>query len=169
MSSDYQKGYRGEPGVNTFDYAKGQADRAAGLPEETLGGFAVTTTTLPVGGGAADLTGNYEAGVAFGREWVKNPDRLLKHSIIEVLVLTILGGVVGFAVGQWLHDDGLWLVYTKAWFWFVGMIFFSYLLGVTIVGRATRRGTLTILFLGGILGYMAWTYVLYPVVFIHIK
>ncbi len=171
MSDDYQKGWNGEPGVNNSDYAQGQSDRAYGLPQRSQPGSGYGGPSVADLGPALatpmDTTGVYNAGARFAALWRANPDQAIKETLVQLLGATIVGGLVGFGVGKLLHDDGLWLTYTKIFFWFDGFLILCFLLGVTIAGAGTKRGTLTLLFLGGAIAYMTWTYVLYPVVFVH--
>lgn len=57
----------------------------------------------------------------------------------------------------------------KVTFWFSSFMLATMILGVTLAGRPTRRGTLTLLFLGGTVGFMMWAYALYPAIFVHIS
>jgi hypothetical protein len=158
MSFDYDKGYRGaarEEDTSESEYQRGVQDRIAGQPYEP-------------GRGAMDLSRLREASFGMGQAWAKNPDATLKAMLKVIFGITVIGGVVGalFSGG----NIGQAITFAKVFFWLAaGAIYVPAIIGVTLAGRGTRRGWLTILFLGGLVVYMAWKDVLYPVIFIHIR
>lgn len=160
MSSDYDSGWHGWVGGNTSsaESQRGQRDRETGVY--------LPTPKSDSGGGMAGVE---DASVEVGAEYAKDPDAAVKSWLRVLLAFTVLGGVLGFFVGNWLHDGGLWLSYAKFFFFFDGLLVTSWLLAATLMGRATKRGTLTLLFVGGSVAFMIWSYMLYPAIFIHIR
>ena len=152
MSSDYEKGYRGEAGVNNAEYQRGVQDQYLATPRPLI---EPAPLYVAPASGAADMSGVRSASANVGALWVKDPDGTMKSMLRVILGFTVVGGVVGFVVGNWLNDSSLWLSYAKFFFWFAGLVITSMLLGVTWVRQGTRRGTLTIIFLGGTLIVMA--------------
>jgi hypothetical protein len=177
MSDDYMAGRTGSGSRSDADepteYDRGERDRLTAMaPQESDGGSGSGSSgyvsSVPVASGAMDLSGVRSAAAGMGTEWAKDPDRTLKWMLVVWFGFTVLGGILGFLVGSWLHDGGLWLSYAKVFFFFASIIYVPAILGATLVGRATARGCLTIVFLGGLSAFFVWTYALYPSIFVHI-
>jgi hypothetical protein len=167
MSSDYQRGYRNEGGDGSFEYDRGRRDAVAGHPSNEY--YTASPESASGARGGLDTTRLRAASVRVGEEWARDPNASVNAMIRVLFAFTVLGGVLGFFVGNWLHDSSLWLPYTRFFFFFDGLLVTSWLLGVTLVGRGTKRGTLTLLFVGGCVAFMIWSYMLYPAIFIHIR
>ena len=165
--SDYQRGYRNEGGDGSSEYDRGRRDAAAGNPSNEY--FMASPDNVNAVGGGLDTTRPRAASVRVGEDWARHPDASVKAMIRVLFAFTVLGGVLGYFVGNWLHDSSLWPPYTRFFFFFDGLLVTSWLLGATLVGRGTKRGTLTLLFVGGSVVFMIWSYMLYPAIFSHIR
>ena len=176
MSDDYWAGRTGsssrEGADDPTEYDRGERERLAQSSSETSASPSSSgqdySYTPPAAGGGLDLTQFSESAAEVGREWGKDPDSTLKGMLKVMTGFVILGGIAGGLVGSLLHDGGLWLSYAKAFFFFASIIYVPMIFWATIAGRATARGCLTIVFLGGLSVWMAWTYALYPAIFSHI-
>lgn len=115
-----------------------------------------------------DLPGVRKASRQTAIAWQANPDRTLKILLAQILGFSVLGAVLGYLAGNLLQNNGLWLSYAKVFFFFAIIANVPPIVGVTIRGRGTARGCLTIVFMGGMAVWMAWTYALYPAIFSHI-
>ena len=66
-----------------------------------------------VAGGSVNLDGVQDASARLGEMWARDPALTLKGMRLMLLVLTVLGGVLGLVLGNWLGDDGLWVSSAK--------------------------------------------------------
>jgi hypothetical protein len=149
MSTDYEAGRRGEEPplfeLPSPEFEQGRADRrraeSASLEASQPRGnpFRVDTTWARKGG------------VTLGRSWAVDPDGTLKGMLSAWAAFTLLGIVVGALVGAWLHDGGLWLAFGKITYFFVGILLVPVVVAVTLVGKGTLRGLLTVVMLGGLM------------------
>jgi hypothetical protein len=177
MTDDYNAGRTGDGSRQGADdpseFDRGERDRLAAMAPQDSGGSSYSAPAeapnYAVRSGAMDLTGVRDAAAGMGREWAKDPDHTLKWMLVVWSGFTILGGVLGFLAGIWLSDGGLWLTYAKIFFFFASIIYAPAILGATLSGKATARGCLTLVFLGGLSAYFVWVYALYPAVFVHIR
>jgi hypothetical protein len=146
-----------EGAYDPTEFDRGERDRLEAMkPQESSGsGSSAAPLYVASASGAADMSRTRAASARVGELWVQDPDGTMKSMLRVILGFTVVGGVAGFAVGTWLNDSSLWLTYAKFFFWFSGLVITSMLLGVTLVRQGTRRGTLTIIFLGGTLVVMA--------------
>jgi hypothetical protein len=158
MSFDYDKGYRGAPkdeNTNESEYQRGRFDSSVGNPNESEQR-------------GMDLSGVREAAAQTSQQWAKDPDATLKSMLKVIVGSTVIGGVIGALISG--GDIGQAVTFAKVFFWLVaGVVCLPVITGASLSGRGTRRGWLTILFLGGLVVYMAWKDVLYPIIFIHIR